>query len=320
MYKNTSLLFVLSYLLFTNLLFASLQAQEHKDYRQKYSLDRGWLFHQGDIAFPAIKGHSASYNNAKAGKSWGAAAPKYDDSQWKEVDLPHDWAVEQPFNPTANLSVEFEINGPGKIIGLGNGNPNSHEAEKGNKRSLFNGYAQVIIQSAPKAIEPIALTAKINGLPSQTVQIQTIPSNGSLYVPIKRAPIILSQWYVSPHYTSRPAPNEKVEENDMNSWELITAGHLTNAPAAGFYLYRALLPPADTHKVKGGIIQFKKLKGKAEIWLGGKKLAAKETIQSGDLKVHFMPLQKTEEIRILFETSQDVPVGLGAAVTIDNLE
>jgi len=40
--------------------------------------------------------------------------------------------------PTANLPVEFEISGPGEIIGLGNGDPNCHEPEKGDRHSLFN--------------------------------------------------------------------------------------------------------------------------------------------------------------------------------------
>lgn len=42
--------------------------------------------------------------------------------------------------PTANEMVKFTIAGPAKI-GLGNGGPNSHEPEKGNRRSLFNGLA-----------------------------------------------------------------------------------------------------------------------------------------------------------------------------------
>jgi beta-galactosidase len=69
--------------------------------RERLSLDRGWLFHEGDIPFPVITGHSASYNNAKAGRAWGAADPGFNDSDWKKVDLPHDWAVEQPFDPKA---------------------------------------------------------------------------------------------------------------------------------------------------------------------------------------------------------------------------
>jgi beta-galactosidase len=81
--------------------------------RERLSLDRGWLFHEGDIPFPVIAGQQASYNNAKAGVAWGAAAPDYDDSAWKPVDLPHDWAVEQPFDQKANLSQGYHQRGMG---------------------------------------------------------------------------------------------------------------------------------------------------------------------------------------------------------------
>jgi beta-galactosidase len=76
--------------------------------------------------------------------------------------------------PTANVPVEFEISGPGAIIGLGNGDPNSHEPEKGNKRSLFNGLAQVIVQSAHDAGQ-IKLTATATGLASATAIMQAQP-------------------------------------------------------------------------------------------------------------------------------------------------
>jgi beta-galactosidase len=49
--------------------------------------------------------------------------------------------------PTADTMVEFTMSGPGKIIGVGNGDPNCQESDKESKRSLFNGLAQVIVQS-----------------------------------------------------------------------------------------------------------------------------------------------------------------------------
>ncbi len=81
--------------------------------RERLSLDRGWLFHEGDIPFPVVIGHQPSYDNAKAGSSSGAASPEYDDSSWKQVDLPHDWAVEQPFDPKANVSQGYRARGMG---------------------------------------------------------------------------------------------------------------------------------------------------------------------------------------------------------------
>jgi beta-galactosidase len=81
--------------------------------RERMSLDRGWLFHEGDIPFPLVSGHQASYDNAKAGSSSGPASPDFDDSSWKPVNLPHDWAVEQPFDKSANLSQGYRQRGMG---------------------------------------------------------------------------------------------------------------------------------------------------------------------------------------------------------------
>ena len=55
--------------------------------------------------------------------------------------------------PTANNLVKFEIEGPGKIIGTGNGNPTSHEPDKASQRMAFNGYCLVLIQSEKQSGE-----------------------------------------------------------------------------------------------------------------------------------------------------------------------
>jgi len=81
--------------------------------RERLSLDRGWLFHEGDIPFPEITGHQPSYDNAKAGSSSGAASPEYDDSAWNRVNLLHDWAVAQPFDAHANISQGYRQRGIG---------------------------------------------------------------------------------------------------------------------------------------------------------------------------------------------------------------
>ncbi len=49
--------------------------------------------------------------------------------------------------PTADNLVKFSIEGPGKIIGTGNGNPSSHEPDKASQRMAFNGYCLVLVQS-----------------------------------------------------------------------------------------------------------------------------------------------------------------------------
>ena len=49
--------------------------------------------------------------------------------------------------PTAGDLVQFKVTGAGALIGVGNGDPNCHESDKEPKRSLFNGLAQVVLQS-----------------------------------------------------------------------------------------------------------------------------------------------------------------------------
>lgn len=79
--------------------------------RERLSFDSGWRFHLGDIPMPVITGHGPTYSNAKAGKAWGAAAPDFDDSDWRVLDLPHDWVVEGPFDPQANISQGYRPRG-----------------------------------------------------------------------------------------------------------------------------------------------------------------------------------------------------------------
>lgn len=49
--------------------------------------------------------------------------------------------------PDSDHHVEFAIEGAGRIYGVGNGNPSSHEPDKASCRKLFNGRGLVIVQS-----------------------------------------------------------------------------------------------------------------------------------------------------------------------------
>ena len=79
--------------------------------RERLSLDADWRFHLGDIPMPEIKGHGMTYDNAKAGRAWGAAAADFDDSAWRKINAPHDWVVEGPFDKNANISQGYRPRG-----------------------------------------------------------------------------------------------------------------------------------------------------------------------------------------------------------------
>ena len=78
---------------------------------------------------------------------------------------------------TADRMLHFNLIGDATIIGVGNGDPSSHEPDKcmlGTwQRSTFNGKCQVIIQ-AGKTTGQIKLEAKSNGLSAGIIKIQLV--------------------------------------------------------------------------------------------------------------------------------------------------
>jgi beta-galactosidase len=80
--------------------------------------------------------------------------------------------------PTAGNLIGFKISGEGVLLGVGNGDPNCQESDKEPKRSLFNGLAQLIVQSnkTPGAINVEAYTERDSlrtALPPTEVTIAT---------------------------------------------------------------------------------------------------------------------------------------------------
>lgn len=73
--------------------------------------------------------------------------------------------------PTASNRVKFTVTG-GRIIGVGNGDPSCHESDQGSERSLFNGLAQVVVQTT-RAAGPLKLTAEADGLAPAEAVVET---------------------------------------------------------------------------------------------------------------------------------------------------
>jgi beta-galactosidase len=75
--------------------------------RERLLLDFGWRFHLGHASDPAQDfGWGKSGDTfAKSGNTHTlAATANFDDSGWRKVDLPHDWAIELPFENDRSLN------------------------------------------------------------------------------------------------------------------------------------------------------------------------------------------------------------------------
>jgi beta-galactosidase len=228
--------------------------------------------------------------------------------------------------PTTNIPVEFEISGAGSIIGLGNGNPNSHEAEKGTKRKLFNGLAQVIVQSSFDGKGNLVLVAKSAGLKSAQI---TIPVNEVAQIPsvdIVNPKLVLNKWRISPLYKTKPDATQEIADFDMNTWANMKPGQTNKLTETGFLVYKTSFKPYSSQQKNGGKIVLKGIAGKAEVWLGNKLVFTKTTTTREDVTVAFPPASgnattsctSTIALTVVAEGQQGDWIGLGGLVSVEN--
>ncbi len=91
---------------FCAILTSTVFAADPDSPREKLLLDFDWKFHLGDD-WPGAQRFD------KAGSSGGPVSKNFSDDSWRTVNLPHDWAVELPFDRDADGSHGFHPVGPG---------------------------------------------------------------------------------------------------------------------------------------------------------------------------------------------------------------
>ena len=94
-------------------LTAALSAQS---VREKIRLDEGWKFAFGHAADPAKDfGCATEYFNyltkANSIHNEGPYTPKFDDTEWKTVRVPHDWVTTLPYAAEASHSHGYKTVG-----------------------------------------------------------------------------------------------------------------------------------------------------------------------------------------------------------------
>ncbi|MEN2412436.1 beta-galactosidase GalA [Flavobacterium mesophilum] len=144
--------------LFIGFLIPILAFAQSKSDRELILIDKDWRFSLGHL-YDTEKdfGHATGYFSylTKTGFGDGPAAKDFDDRAWRKLDLPHDWAVEQPFSESGSFSHGFKTAGKGfpeKSIGWYRKKINIPDSDKGkiislkfdgifrNSKVFFNGY------------------------------------------------------------------------------------------------------------------------------------------------------------------------------------
>ncbi|WP_184648727.1 beta-galactosidase GalA [Sphingopyxis sp. JAI128] len=216
---------------------------------------------------------------------------------------------------TAHLPVSFAISG-GDIIGHGNGDPNSHEPEKGNHRRLFNGLAQLIVRS-DAAKGPLVVTASAAGLRSARVNLHRLPATPREQVPATPSVQVLEGWRQSPPSREKPDPDMKPSDTDMNSWLWLNTGELHAAQEeARWVVVRTSFTPRHRAQARGGTLKFSGIVGRAEVWLDGKRIADKQGYGEAALEAPLPPGNAERIVTLLVENEPGRPGGLAKAVAV----
>ena len=89
--------------------------------------------------------------------------------------------------PAGSLNVSFAVAGGGDVFGVGNGDPASHEADKGaGWRSTFGGLARVLVRPrAAAAGGQICVTASAEGLAPASVNVTVLPAAAAGAPPLR---------------------------------------------------------------------------------------------------------------------------------------
>ncbi|MBE6618910.1 MAG: glycoside hydrolase family 2 protein [Ruminococcaceae bacterium] len=175
--------------------------------------------------------------------------------------------------------VKFEAIGDCEIIGVGNGDPNSHEADKACERLLFAGRCQAIVQVKDRA-KSAAVKVTCEGCDSATVEFEIVDVPQDIYVK-DSANRSIDQITVSlKTFEEKPDPNMVIADTDMNdyvSWQMSTRSFQDFEKGWKFYRYTAKVPSVKGQNKRAylNIEQFCYIE--YEVWVNG-RLADKHLV------------------------------------------
>ena len=201
-------------------------------------------------------------------------------------------------HPKADNLVQFTVLAGGKVLGVGNGNPVSHERDRASKRKLFNGYAsailevnenakELVVRVTSEGLKPAVLRLPVKKATEFTPQYPTFGND-----------ITLADWRMAAITKERRDPNQTIAENDMNTWENVSVGQgpqpqFQNKQGYTVYRTRFIMPKDD----KAWKLQFNELVGRGELYINTKKVAEKKSFEAGKLSA-ILKLEAGKEVII----------------------
>jgi len=218
--------------------------------------------------------------------------------------------------PFADHVINLAVEG-GRIIGVGNGDPTSVAPSKGNQVRLFNGLAQVIVQSERGSAGKLTLTTTAEGVrpAAGVIRIRRAEIRQLLPHSIQQ---LVSLWRQSPVVRERPKVIPNLADNDMNSWDQVIAGERPAAAASdGYVMIVTRVTLSGPMTEFGAVLKFGGISGSGEVLVNDASAARKNDAQPGGLDVELAPGAREATIGVVLRSVAGEPVGLSGPVFVE---
>ncbi len=167
--------------------------------------------------------------------------------------------------PIADNEVTFQISGPGKLIGVGNGDPTDHAPDKGTSRKAFSGLCMAIVQSTKKT-GSVTVQAASPGIAPATVTISTreVSLRPQVAVWQREVPVgsgVTGLWRPIPEASGSNALLTALIGSDSTLFSLRQSGDTlagsVEGGGGGFLSGNELPVPIENGSIQGSTISFK---------------------------------------------------------------
>ncbi len=215
------------------------------------------------------------------------------------------------FTQFAQHKVTFEVTG-GEIVGVGNGNSNSAESEKGNSRTLFNGLAQVIVKSQEGTSGDLTLTARADGLKTGVVKVKIAPTAPWPYQAVSPSVQPVPVLWTAPLAEQAPATvPQNLSPLQTELWGRVRAGFVNDAPGRdGYVVSVARFTPYAKVQKQGGLIRFAAVRGAAKAYVDGILVGEKTDPATAPFEIRLPARTGERNLALVFKVQAKEPFGL----------
>jgi beta-galactosidase len=176
----------------------------------------------------------------------------------------------------------------------------------------------VIVRSREGGRGALKLHASAPGLKPAQAAIDLRATKAPPSVPRTRPYQLLRDWRMSSASESAPDPAVKLAGNDMNSWASVQPGHANDYGGAPWRLYRIRFTPHADVRRNGGRLVFKRVLGRAEVWVDGVQLGSKRDFDADEFSVAFAAGDGERELTVRVQSRPGEASGFADVVVVES--